>query len=66
MSRTFITKGKAVLVSGSGLRCQGSRPKEPGKVCGKLVVKPNAKGQIAGCFKCERCGQEISVESQSN
>lgn len=59
--QTHIKKGKAILVP-TGLRCQGPRLKQPDQVCNKLLVKKNSLGQVAGSFKCERCGQEIEVE----
>ena len=59
--KTFIQQGKAVLTQ-NGLRCQGPREKDPSTPCNKLLVKKNSLGQVAGAFKCERCGQEIVVE----
>jgi hypothetical protein len=59
--QAFIKRGKAVLVP-NGLRCQGPRVKQPDQQCNKLLVKKNTLGQVAGSFKCERCGQEIDVE----
>lgn len=59
--QTHIKKGKAVIMS-NGLRCQGPRLKSPDIPCNKLLVKKNSINQIAGAFKCERCGQEIEVE----
>lgn len=59
--QTHIKNGKAILV-GNGLRCQGPRLKQPDQLCNKLLVKKSSLGQIAGSFKCERCGQEIEVE----
>jgi hypothetical protein len=58
---THIKKGKAIIVP-NGLRCQGPRLKQPDQLCNKLLVKKNSLGQVAGAFKCERCGQEIDVE----
>ncbi len=58
---THIKKGQAVVVP-NGLRCQGPRVKQPDQLCNKLLVKKNSLGQVAGAFKCERCGQEIEVE----
>lgn len=59
--QTAIKKGRAVVVP-NGLRCQGPRLKQPDQLCNKLLVKKNSLGQVAGAFKCERCGQEIEVE----
>jgi len=61
MFQTHIKKGKAILVP-TGLRCQAPRLKQPDQICNKLLVKKNSLGQVAGAFKCERCGQEIEVE----
>jgi len=61
MVQTFIKQGKAVLTQ-SGLRCQAPREKDPDAPCNKLLVKRNAQGQIAGCFRCDRCGQDVEVE----
>lgn len=58
---TAIKRGRAII-NPNGLRCQGPRLKQPEQVCNKLLVKKNALGQVAGAFKCERCGQEIEVE----
>jgi hypothetical protein len=60
-NQTFIKQGRAVLTQ-NGLRCQFPREKDPTTPCNKLLVKKNALGQVAGAFKCERCGQEIVVE----
>jgi hypothetical protein len=57
----FVKRGKAVLTP-NGLRCQGSRPKDPTLTCNKLLVKRNSVQQVAGAFKCERCGAEIEIE----
>jgi hypothetical protein len=58
---TQIKKGRAIIVQ-SGLRCQGPRVKQPDQICNKLLAKKNDIGQIAGSFRCERCGQDIVVE----
>jgi hypothetical protein len=55
---TYVTKGQAVIRP-EGLRCQASR--DDHWTCNKLLAKKNAEGQIAGNFRCERCGQEIEV-----
>lgn len=57
---TCISKGKASLKP-EGLRCGAARKKEPERKCDKLLVKRSARGQIAGNFRCDRCGQEIDV-----
>ena len=54
-----ITKGKAVQTQ-DGLRCMSDYK---GRNCNKLICKRNAKGQIAGNYRCERCSQEIEVTS---
>lgn len=63
MIQTLIKKGKAIITQ-TGLRCQGPRAKEPATPCNKLLVKKNQVNQIAGWFRCERCGQDVEVEIQ--
>jgi hypothetical protein len=58
--QTFIVNGKATITP-SGLRCQGPRVKQPELACNKLLVKKNSLNQLCGCFRCERCGQDIEV-----
>lgn len=57
----FIVKGRAI-VNGDSLRCAAPRQDISGKQCNKLLVKRNEQGQIAGNFKCERCGQLVQVK----
>lgn len=59
--QTVIRKGQA-YVTPNGLRCQGPRLKEPSQRCGKLIAKRSESGQIAGCFKCDRCGAVTEIE----
>lgn len=65
MSQQIVVKRGQAFVTQNGLRCRGPRAKDPNTPCGKLVVKKNALGQIAGAFKCERCSQEIEIELKS-
>lgn len=55
-----VSKGKA-LIKPEGLRCGAPRENDPERICHKLLVKRSSRGQIAGNFRCERCGQEIEV-----
>ena len=64
-----ITKGKAVIVTGKGLRCAGPRKWRQGQsadpailLCRHLIALFNAKGQLAGNFQCSYCKQIIEVE----
>lgn len=61
LTQTCIKAGRAILVP-NGLRCQGPRLKQSDQICNKLLVRKNTIGQIAGSYKCERCGQLIEVE----
>lgn len=60
---TCIGKGNAQIENG-GLRCAAPREGRPGWICKKLIVRKNRSGQIAGEFKCERCGQIIEVTTK--
>lgn len=57
---TSITKGKALFV-GADLRCNAPRPNGQRKTCNKLLCKKNELGQLAGNYRCERCGQSVEV-----
>jgi phage FluMu protein Com len=52
MNQILIMKGAAVITL-DGLRCGA---------CNKLLARKNTSGQIAGNFKCIRCGQMIEVD----
>ncbi len=56
----FFSKGKG-FITREGLRCGALRESDPARNCNKLLVKKNAEQQIAGSFRCERCGQDIEV-----
>jgi phage FluMu protein Com len=61
VQQVVISRGKAVISNG-GLRCNnalivGGRS----RTCNKLLVKANASGQIAGCFRCDKCKGEVEV-----
>jgi hypothetical protein len=56
----LIRKGRAVITA-NGLRCQGPRKNDPTLICNKLLVHRTDEGQVAGQFKCGRCGQIIEV-----
>ncbi len=59
--KIVITQGVAKL-EGECLRCNSVRLVGNGKHCGKLLAKLNTRGQLAGCFKCERCNQLLEVQ----
>jgi hypothetical protein len=58
-----ISKGQAHFrgENKEELRCAAPRLDKPGWTCRKLIAKRNEHGQIAGDFRCERCGQSIQV-----
>lgn len=68
----FISKGQAVI-NRDGLRCAApsTRPNRvkleesnnpaPQQRCNRLLAKRNTSGQIAGDFRCDRCGQNVEV-----
>lgn len=53
-------KGKG-RIAPEGLRCGAPRKDFPERICNKLLCKRNTRGQIAGDFRCERCGQDIEL-----
>lgn len=57
---TFISKGIAILTA-DGLRCAALRQDDSSRRCNRLLAKKNEQRQIAGNFRCDRCGQEIEV-----
>jgi phage FluMu protein Com len=61
--QTIIKNGKAKFMP-EGLRCTSSKEKDPSRNCNKLIAKKTGSGQLAGDFKCPRCGQSIVVELQ--
>jgi hypothetical protein len=60
MSQIVIKQGKAKVING-GLRCANFRKDKPTLLCDKQLVRKNTNGQIAGSFKCDRCGAIVEV-----
>ena len=58
--QTCVAKGNGRIRT-EGLRCAAKRPDDSSRVCNKLLLKPNTQGQMAGNFRCDRCGQEIEL-----
>jgi hypothetical protein len=60
MSQIVIKLGKAKVING-GLRCANFRDDKPTLLCNKQLARKNSAGQIAGSFKCDRCGAIVEV-----
>ena len=59
--QVIISRGAAVISNG-GLRCNAPRVGDLSRTCNKLLAKANMLGQIAGCFRCDRCKSEVEVQ----
>jgi hypothetical protein len=60
MSQIIIKQGKAKILNG-GLRCANFRNDKPTLLCNKQLARKNSAGELAGSFKCERCGAIVEV-----
>jgi len=75
MLNSVITKGRAFIYDGVGLRCKAKdlrvqRNAEGKKeavetVCNQLICRHNSDNVLAGSFKCPKCGQLIEVNLSS-